>query len=287
MKLSTQTEGAAKLFGEREAIRMLARAGYDALDLSCFDMLQDDNEKMQDGYREYARELKRIAEGEGVTFNQAHAPFPSSMPDDAWTKDAFRRIVRSMEIASIVGARNIIVHPKQHLVYAENAEALKEMNLEFYRSLLPYCEEFNINVALENMWQTDEKGTIIRSTCASPEEFCEYVDRLDSPRMVACLDIGHAQLTEKDVPGVIRALGKRLKALHVHSADYNTDMHIMPFVAGYTPWDKVMEALREVGYDGELTYEADNSLARVPRELVPATMRYMVEIGRYLTKQGE
>ena len=101
MKLSTQTDAFSLHFGEKNAIRMLIQSGYDALDCSCFDMLGDDSPKMQPSYRTYAKHLRRIAEDGGVYFNQAHAPFPSSRSDEAFTKDVFRRIVRAMEFAAL------------------------------------------------------------------------------------------------------------------------------------------------------------------------------------------
>ena len=90
-------------------------------------------------------------------------------------------------IASILGAKCIVVHPKQHLPYRRNAETLKKINFDFYKSLIPYCEQFGIKVAVENMWQMNPVGrkTIVNSTCARVEEFCEYVDMLDSDFIVA------------------------------------------------------------------------------------------------------
>ena len=43
MKLSTQISGLAGRFGDEEAIRRLAAAGYDSLDFSLFQMSRDDS----------------------------------------------------------------------------------------------------------------------------------------------------------------------------------------------------------------------------------------------------
>ena len=60
-----------------------------------------------------------------------------------------------------MGVKLIVVHPKQHLPYLEgnNAEILKQLNLEFYNSLIPDCEKYGIKIATENMWQMDENKT--------------------------------------------------------------------------------------------------------------------------------
>lgn len=291
MKLSTQTDVFAKKFGEEKAIELLAKVGYDAIDLSCFDMTYKDasTPKNTSEYKAYAKKLKQIAEDNGVYFNQAHAPFPSSKPDEfvEYNKDMYEQIVRSMEFCALAGVRNIVVHPKQHLTYFEgnNAEILKDINLEFYNSLIPYCKEFNIHVCIENMWQYDENRIIRPSTCATLKEFNEYLDMLDSPWIVGCLDVGHAFLVNEDIPAFIRGAAPRLKALHVHDTGYNVDLHRLPYTCGGVEWSGVMEALADSNYDGELTYEADNSLIRVPDEMLVPTAKYMVEMGRCLIKQ--
>ena len=51
------------------------------------------------------------------------------------------------------------------------------MNVEFYKSLIPYCEKFGIKVACENMWQNNSaSGAITDSTCSRAWEFCKYID---------------------------------------------------------------------------------------------------------------
>ena len=122
MILSTQTDYLAGKFGIEAAVNMIADAGFDAIDLSMFDMKNDDFVFCHDGYKELANKIKKIAQSRGLYFNQAHAPFPCSKLDDEYNKMIFERIVRSIEIAGIVGAKCIVVHPMHHLRYSENAE---------------------------------------------------------------------------------------------------------------------------------------------------------------------
>ena len=77
----------------------------------------------------------------GVVFNQSHAPMHSSYVDEEKTEKVFDLIKRSIEIAAIVGAKNIIVHPKQHLVYPEYKDVMREQNIEFYNKLLKQFKE--------------------------------------------------------------------------------------------------------------------------------------------------
>ena len=194
-----------------------------------------------------------------------------------------------MEIASILGADYIIVHPKQHMPYRANAAVLREMNIEFYKSLIPYCEKFGINVAAENMWQMNPTGnkTIVDSTCSRAEEFCDYIDSVNSDRVKACLDIGHVSLCGEDMSVMIRGLGaKRLKALHVHDTDGFRDLHTLPFTSE-NDFGLVMRLLAGIGYEGDLTFEADRFFHGFPVEMYPDVAAFMAKVGRQLIKMFE
>lgn len=287
MLLSTQTEVLASLYGEEDAIRMLAEAGFDAFDLSLFSMTSDPKYPMNGpNYREFSEGLRKASERYGIVCNQAHAPFPSSHGDPEKDSATFKSIIRAMEAASIVGAKIIIVHPKCHLSYRTKAQDMMEINMEFYRSLIPYCEKIGIQVACENMWQYNDKaGRIIDSTCSRPEEFCAYLDELDSPWIVGCLDIGHTALTDEDLGFFIRQMGKkRLRALHVHDNDLHSDSHTLPFT-GNIDFAALTASLTDIGYEGDFTLEADGFLKMFPKELVLDALQLMSKTGRYLLEQ--
>lgn len=277
MKLSANTNLLDKIFGPRATVDMFAAAGFDALDFSQFrdEFYTDAHDKT------FYTELRDYAESKGLYYNQAHAPFGSSFTDEAQTEKRFEEITTAMRIASWLGVRNIIVHPCQHLTYAEEGvpEKLFEINMAFYRRLIPYCEEYGIRVAVENMWQ--HTGMINHSTCSRASEFLRYMDALDD-HFVACLDIGHAVLVREDPDRMIRALGgKYLKSLHVHDVDGVVDSHTLPFI-GVTDWEAVMKALAEIDYQGEFTYEAGNFLLKTPDPLKQQALNYMGQVGKYL-----
>ena len=285
MLLSTQTCGLERNFGIKKAIDIIADAGFDAMDFSIFT-----DEHCTDVHDiDYYRELRKYAEDKGLVFNQSHAPYPSSAISEEETEERFRKIVTAMRNSSCLGVKNIIVHPMQHLTYAEgdNAERLFEMNMEFYKRLIPYCEEYGIHVALENVWQYQKDGwsKIFFSTCAESDEFVRYLDTLDNEWLVACLDIGHAVLVCEDVSKFIHKLGKKyLKALHVHDVDGMYDSHTLPYF-GVTDWDKVTKALADINYEGDFTFEADRFFMNKPFELYPEYIKCMVSTGRLLVNK--
>lgn len=277
MKLSTSTSRIERNFGMKKAIKMLAEAGFDAIDFSTF--FEEYYTEVHD--KSYYLDIKKYAEDNGIYFNQAHGPDGSSFLDEEENKKRYNEVLVTMKNASYVGAETIIIHPCQHLEYhlEGNSEKLFEYNIKFYKSLIPYCEEYGIKVAVENMWQYPKM--ISHSTCSRPEEFIRYVDEIGSPWIVSCLDIGHCMLCREQPDEFIKKMDFRLTNLHVHDVDGIEDLHTLPFF-GITDWHSVMKALKEIGYKGDLTYEANGFLVDKPLELYPQYLKLMTETGRYL-----
>lgn len=287
MLLSTLTSHLAGIYGDTEAIRIIKAAGFDAYDFSAFQMFQQADYALNGPqYREYAARLRAAADDCGIVCNQSHAPFASSVGEAVRDEEIFEAIVRAMETASILGAKIIVVHPKQHLQYETHIEELKEMNKAFYGRLIPYCEQFGIKVACENMWQYNRAAErIIDSTCSRPEEFCEYIDMMNSPWIVGCLDVGHVALTDADLPYFVRTMGKsRLQALHVHDNDLHRDTHTLPYTQSIA-FEPFLNALSEIGYEGDFTFEADVFIQKFPPQLKREATAFTCKVGRYMMAQ--
>ena len=208
MKLSMPTEMLRIRFGDVKSIEIIAEAGFDAYDYSMFFMQNENDILNMDDYKSHIEKLKETAKKCGISCNQAHAPFPSSKDDETYNKIIFDKILRSIEIAGALGAKCIIVHPKQHLKYMYNKEALYEMNMEFYNSLIPYAKNAGVKIAIENMFGWDANREVIcDSVCSHAEEFCRYADDLNSPWITVCLDIGHCAVVGDDPANMIFKLG--------------------------------------------------------------------------------
>ncbi|MCL2098851.1 MAG: sugar phosphate isomerase/epimerase [Oscillospiraceae bacterium] len=292
MIISTQTDSFAHKFGEHDAIKYLAKVGFDAFDYSMFNILNKNitHPLMRADYKEYALSLRAAADEYNIICNQAHAPFPSFMQYPAEEHSGYNEIitpaiVRSMETAAILGAGIIVVHP----VMLDNPAEQKKMNVEFYNNLLPYCKKYNIKIALENMWGWDEQNKkVTPAACSTGREFCEYLDALDKNWFTACLDLGHGEMQGSGAAStaeLIYMLGHdRLKALHIHDNNKINDTHTLPFT-GKINWDEIMTALKNINYDGDFTFEADAFLQGFPAELYLEASGLMLNTGRYFIKK--
>ncbi len=266
MKISTEISSAAAIIGEEKAIELYAKAGFDAWDFSMFAMcrydwknnglLPNDHPLAGLNYLAFARRLKQIGEDNGIRCNQSHAPFPVKCPGIR------SHLKRAIECTAEAGGNICIIHPDNNKSPEENAE--------MYAELLPFAKECGVKIATENMWNWDsQKNQSSFAACATPKSFCAHVDALNDDYMVACLDIGHAEMRGSDTsaPEMIRALGHRLQALHIHDNDKWQDSHQIPF-SMQIDFDAVVKALKEIGYRGYLTLEADAYLhGRTPENV--------------------
>ncbi|MBQ2968335.1 MAG: sugar phosphate isomerase/epimerase [Clostridia bacterium] len=258
MLISTEIASAARLVGEEKAIEFYAKAGFDAWDFPTHLMLPFDWDTMKftktnhplagKDYLKHARRLKKIGEDNGIHCNQSHAPAPSSL-------GICDHLKRAIECTAEVGAEICVFHPD---IYTDVAG-----NTELFSALLPFAKEHGVKIAIENLFAW-EKGSPDASptACSTPESFDAHLNAINDPDFVACLDVGHAEML-KDATSATRliyTLGNRLQALHIHDNDRHGDKHQIPF-SMQIDFDAIVKALKDIGYTGYLTLEADRYLA--------------------------
>ena len=298
MKISTSTGISAKRFGTDIAIQMIAQAGFDAYDMDMCKIHVTDNPLVADDYMDYIKHLKSVAQENGIVCNQAHAPFPTQLNgNDEYNKMTSELIIRSMECAAFLGAKAIVIHPIKNLSSSqakvfgyeefESKQKLYDANIEFFNKLIPYCEKFNIKIAVENMWERHplHHETLLPAILGYAEEHRKFIQDINSEWIVGCLDIGHALICGEKPQTTIRHLGnKYLKALHVHDCNGYEDSHVLPY-SMKTDWNEILKALSDIKYDGDFTFEADNALVNFPDELMSEGLRHMCIVGRYMVNK--
>ena len=264
MRISTEISSTALLVGEEKAIEILAKAGFDCYDLSLFAMakwsskdecyLFADHPYHGPDYLKYVRHLRKVADDCGITCNQSHAPFPSH------NEKVSCYFERALECTAEAGGKICIIHPQCFATVEENAE--------FYGKLLPIAKSYGIRIATENMWNWDKvEDHAIPCACSTAESFVAHVDAVNDPDLVACLDIGHAEMRGLGTNCVemIHALGDRLQALHIHDNNKLDDSHQIPFSMDID-FEPIVKALKEIDYKGYFTLESICYFQDLPAE---------------------
>lgn len=274
---STEIASIAEIVGECKAVELVAKAGFDGYDLSLFEMARYDGKQVvRKGHPlqskealQYVRKIRQVAEDNGLVCNQSHAPYPSYAPE---IRDLLKTAI---EFTAEAGGQICVIHPDNFKGPEENAE--------MYLELLPFAKSCGVKIATENMWNWYDGVGPGPSACSDPESFLGHLKAVNDPYFVACLDIGHAEMRGMNTSAVemIHALGPHLQALHLHDNDHFEDSHQLPFTMEID-FSAVMAALKQIGYAGWITLEADEYCLDCTPENIMQKVRNMADTARKL-----
>ncbi len=179
-----------------------------------------DPELLDGGWRELVAEHKALLDGfEGAL--ALHGAFydlcPASL-DRRVAALARERFLLNLDIAAELGARHVVFHTDfiptvPNLGYRSG---WTERQVAFWRGMLHAIGERRLTVALENMWEPQ------------PDILGEVLDRIASPLVGACLDVGHCVLysADRSPANWVARLGERLVHCHLNNHGGRYDDHL-------------------------------------------------------------
>lgn len=251
-------------------IQRVYDAGFRHMDMNFWDWCHDPISPFRkDSWRSWVEGIAKKAQSLNVKFTQAHADVYNFYTGDAARYEMY---LRSIEGAAMLGIPWVTFHPSGHPDFSPETEAQNiRDNIEYYKPLVEVAEKFKVGIALENLSRR----------LSTAEHLNTMVDALDSPYVGICWDTGHAHIAGQPQAESIRLMGKRLHALHIQDNDGITDQHMPPHF-GTIEWAPLMDALREINYPGDFTFEAHNIVRRVPNGCQADALRLLHRIGEEL-----
>ncbi len=167
-------------------------------------------------------------------------------PDEPARAFAQSLLRKQLECADALGANGILAVPggiseevSIRQAYENSAHALQQ--------LLPDIQKARIQVGLENVWN---------GFFESPMDMARFIDELACPYVGAYFDVGNVAVHAQPEYW-IDILGERIRLVHVK--DFLTggryEGKFVNLLQGSIRWEKVMAALRSVGYEGYITAE--------------------------------
>ncbi len=303
IKLGVQTGGIEEIMGVDGTYKLVKESGFDAVDVNLDHLLypkeiwqgkhvpafdcETDEECLA-----FFRLWKEAAEKYGIDNYQAHAPFPAYVecfgPEyDDYLLHALKKTIMG---CAYIGCRKLVVHPF-FLPYDKQLapQAEWDLNIRRYSALIPDAKKYGVTILLENMF-TGHDGRIYGAICSDITMACRYIDTLNEiagEKVFAfCLDTGHLLLLGKDIKNAMVELGGRIEAFHVHDNDGLSDQHIAPYM-GRLDWNRFVEGLKAIGFEGTMSFETFNIWNRVDHELCPSLLRFIAETGRMFVRRAQ
>lgn len=254
-----------------------------------------------DELKEFFTPYKEAFKHHGIEVVQTHPPFPTfkfvdgkDETKEAYNARALDAVIKTIELTAFFGCKYAVVHPAHGVIDMDLAE-LKKANMKYYSQLFDVARRNGVTICLENMWNRRNGGAIVDSACSNPYEACDYIDTLNDMAgeelFGFCFDVGHANLTGKNMRNDLCVLGKRVKVLHIHDTDKIEDRHTVPYAfigtqnQSVTDYVGFLAGLRDIGYTGDINFEISNAFKVFPSPTHPALCALVSSIGRYFADE--
>ncbi|MGC8890891.1 MAG: sugar phosphate isomerase/epimerase family protein [bacterium] len=202
-----------------------------------------------ENYRDTAPKLAQIAKEIGLKIpSMRGGPLfwtTFSSDDPILRNEAIELAKKAFECLKIMGGDTLLVVPgkwESNILYSK----VYNNALDTAKRISQIAEEYNITVGLENV----ENKFLL-----SPLEWSQFIDKINSPRIKVYLDIGNLVSLGLGYPDLwIRELGKeRIARIHFKDAiEFKGTTYLLQ---GSIEWDKVINAIRDVGYDSWIIVE--------------------------------
>jgi sugar phosphate isomerase/epimerase len=300
MKIGVQIEKQMLWFGERGALDQAAQVGFNTIDLSLHPQTDEARSYLQTAshqeiFDHYAS-LREYAKGLGLSFSQIHAPLrPAYYADQTEYNEKYYKTQESSIVAcAALGTPHAVFHMLQPPLERYSDQYQREgelLNIEFFGRMMPLLEKYGVQVCLENLFgiTTLPSDDYDYSLNSRTQDLLRVIDSYNAlfgkERFVGCVDTGHALVMGQNPAEMIRALGHRLRCLHVADNDGRRDQHYLPYM-GKIDWPDVMSALKEINYQGSFSFEADGFVLAFGAQGSADALEFAYKLGRRMADQA-
>ena len=266
----------------KEDLRHYAAVGYQALDAIFCQADAAGSPLRTAKWMDWAKTVKEEADRLGITFVQTHLPFYNFCdPITGIQADTEEILEKAIVCTKILGVKWTIAD--QGTDYGSVLmEASRRKNLEYFSKRLELAEKHDVGICIENMADFPGQG-FKRNYGGAVEPLCELVDTLSEKfgNAGVCWDFGHANLMYPDQAACLRYVGGRLKVTHVHDNNGTYDEHRPPYM-GTVNWEAVLPVLKEIGYEGDFSFEVRRMGPQVPRWVSDSLWAHLLNVGKHL-----
>ena len=233
------------------------KAGIDAIEISSSKLFLDkemtDDKQIEARCRQLKRDLKRA----GIEIWSVHMPYGKEIDISQTDEDVRQKSVelnrRVLRFCRILSPRIVLFHPSWYLGHGERDARIAQL-VRSVGELLPDAKKIGAEMVIENMlgYELVKDENYERPLNRTVEEVVHIMSLM--PKEVnAAVDTNHIDNPEL----LIKALGTRVKTIHVSDGDGRNECHELPWHGrGDNDWVAVLKALYEdAHYKGIFMYE--------------------------------
>lgn len=196
----------------------------------------------------------------------------------------------AIRICNETDSRYLIIPP----VYSTQPTANQwELNREYYIKLGKKAQESNVMILLENQYRT-YNGRSIRGLCSDEKEAAEWIDKLN--KLIGheifgfSMNTGNCNLCGKNMQEFALTLGNRIKTVILQDNYGHSEGSLLPFTAVkeracQTDWLSLIRGLREIGFDGGMILDIEDTVAAFSPILKPQLLSLAKNIAEYFCWQ--
>jgi D-psicose/D-tagatose/L-ribulose 3-epimerase len=222
----------------RRAVALTKETGYDLIEIPLLDPTAVDA-AMTRGVLEDAELGAACSLGLGFDTDVSSA-------DPAVSARGEELLARAIDVTSAIGGAFLggVVHSAMGKYLAGPTERGRRNCVEALRRVADRAERAGVTIGVEavNRYESNLVNTA--------EQALELVDDIRAENVVVHLDAYHMNIEERNLADPVRLCGSRLGYVHVGES------HRGYLGTGSVDFDELFGAVREIGYDGVLTFES-------------------------------
>ena len=164
-----------------------------------------------------------------------HGPCVAVNLADKSHKNYAKIFAKTFAYAKKIKAGFVVVHTNEG--WSGEREQVQNLVIRRLRNVLELGEQYGVQVLIENVGLRPKQSLLF--------DLPEFMALLDVfPQASVLLDTGHAHVNGWDIPAVIKTLGKRLVACHLHDNSGQGDEHL-PIGQGSIAWEAYFKAIKK------------------------------------------
>ena len=232
-------------------IEACGKAGFDRMEYNFCAGSAAGKPLANDNWQDVVSDLKQALDANGIAIPYTH-DFWYLMAKATDTADIAHKdlmIRRGFEASKMLGSQLMVIHTQS--IFDEdgyNPEKTYIYNKVLLAEMGELAARFGLSLAIENVFPIP--GAIGHG--CYPEEMAELMTELNDPLFGICWDLGHANMAQVEHEKALEIIAPWLRHVHVNDNKAKNDDHAIPGY-GTVPWDTVMQKLKAIGYQGDLT----------------------------------